>query len=511
MDSHVFIAGSFFLTEIAIIWIWYKFVYRKKNISSRSFWDYFRMLIGYYVFMLKYRMHPSAKNSRMDDLFEQYSKLRYSLFKKYVFGVLEIIFLPIIVAFMNRNIHFSGAPFFIFIAGLGTFLDRLKKSRIELTSLLNESQVFLFKFNQKKAARGAFETTKREHKDTEKYEKKQNIILKTGIVMLIITCGSISMLLALKDTMDMFRSAMSGVFRIGDVFMSPPFIAMVLITLLLYGVLGLLDGEFVDEVKKRRSYRKRLKTSDEIRVWVNEENIEELKDWLDEVLHMCRMLHIKEIGIGIGDLHTKKVVCFVSEEQMPRIIIGREVFVKAQNYGSKAQFDIIKLLLAHELVHIHYRDPKWMKKVSGIALIYIVLTLFLAYCACKSLDTVIIEISAFLMLNGLVFYMICDERYWKQVLEFRADRIGMAVSNTSPAILEAALYCTAEEQSNDERNSDVGFIHGIYQKRIEQQVHPDVKRRVFEAERGKPWRLREYFRYYRLISWSVITGKGWKI
>lgn len=510
---NLFIGSSFFLLEIIIIWICYTFIYKKKNTSNRSFWFFVRMLIGYYLFMLKYRFQSSMKNCEMDDFLQQYSELRYLIFEKSALGIAEIIGLPFIVVFMIRCFSFPGISFLIYLAGLGVFLESLKESRIVLMSLLNESQKFLFKFDRKKKYMRQEETTESEkHGTSEKQQKEKNRILKLVIVLLMIACADITMILLLRDMPEMLRKVISRTFHLKDTaYLSPFFIVMVFITLLLYIILQFLDEEFRNNIKQRRSYRKQLKVNDEIKVWVINENMEELSGWFDEILNMCGLLHIKEVKIAIDDLDAKKAVCVILEGQMPVIILGREVFAKSQKYEAQIHYGIIKLLFAHELVHIHYNDTKWMRKVSGIALLYIGFSLFVIYLAAKSQNAVILGIAVFLVLDYFVFYKMCDERYWKQVLEFRADRIGMAVSNTSPAILEEALRCTAEGEINDEKKNDTGILHRIYQNRVEQQVHPSIKRRIYEAKREKPWSLREYFRYLWLISWNVIVRKGWKI
>ena len=81
----------------------------------------------------------------------------------------------------------------------------------------------------------------------------------------------------------------------------------------------------------------------------------------------------------------------------------------------------------------------------------------------------------------------------------------MAISNTTPAILEEALRCTAETEIKDA--NDRGFFNRMYRGWIEQKVHPDVERRIYEAKRGQKWCITEYFRYL----WLINTGKGWQI
>ena len=504
---YLFIGFSFFLSELIIIWICYELIYRKKNISGISFWNFIRKVLEYYLFMLKYRR--SLKAQEMNDFLQQNSELRYELLEKSVFGVGSVIFLPIIVVLMSRYIIFPGAVGFFYVAGLGVLLRNLKEARIVLMYLLNESQKFLFKFSRKKEhlLEGNI-SERKEDKISEKYPGKR--VFHVVVVLVTLTCGNVVLFLMIRDAYHMLINTMSGTVELKELaFCSPMFISLVFISLLLYCMLWFLNEDFRRKLKQKRSYKKHLRTNKETVIYMRQENSEVLRGWLDDILDICFLLRIKEVLIGIQDLEAKKVISAVSKMQMPEIAIGEEVFQKSQGQGPQMQYDIIKLLIAHELVHIHYNDAKWMKKVYGIHLLYIAIVFALILYGSRVQSAAVLWIIVFLILIWIIFFPFRNKRYWQQVNEFRADRIGLAVSNTSFVVLKEALLCTAEEYDVKEKKGR--GLYKIYQYLVEQRVHPDVKRRILEAQREKKWGLSEYFRYLWMISRNFITGKGWQI
>lgn len=508
-----FLTGfSFFLAELVILWLCYHSIYRKSNTSSKSLWDFIRALSGYYSFMLAYRWRYRGKDPDMDQFLQKHQDLRNQMYLSGLTGMAEVVVLPFLIVWVIRYLNIAGIGFLVYAAGLGTLLGSLKEYRIMIMSLLNESQKFLFQFTRKK---------KHMKKEQARASKKQNAQKKwhwnknmTGqmiVIVLLIICADIVAIRMLKDMPQMMRNFLKGSMQLkSTVFFSPVFVVLAVSILILYFIFRFLDEEVREYYRQKRSYRRYLKALDEIRIWTaDEKSKEEIESWLDEILYMCGLLRIWEIKIGIDDLHTKKVVSICMDTQMPVIIIGRDVFQKSQRYEARIHHDMIKLLFAHELVHIHYQDTKWMKKVCGWALFYIGVSLAAIYYAARLQSTVFYWIAVLLCLCYLLFHRVTDERYWKQVMEFRADRIGMAVSGTSPDILEKALQCTTEGDNGEENQEKKGVLHKIYKKNV--VIHPDYRRRVKEAQRNRPWGIGEYFRYLWLISRNVMLGKGWKI
>ena len=108
-----------------------------------------------------------------------------------------------------------------------------------------------------------------------------------------------------------------------------------------------------------------------------------------------------------------------------------------------------------------------------------------------------------------------DERYWGQVKEFRADRIGKAISQTSSDTFKnfSDFLMDTHRYSVDKMNFGKDVWREIYQGYIEVENHPSLERRMMELKRGKNWGRLEYVRYATIFRWrlSPLCGKGWKL
>lgn len=507
---NLFVWASFFLSEMLIIFVCYHFIYKKKNLSNWSFLHFLKLLIGYYVFIIRYRLRLIQRNCTMDDFLQKNGSLRYMLFRYVFFGSFLSVFLPGAVVFLMNFLHFPFAAFIIYLAGLSVLIDRLRNLRVSLMYILNESHKFLFKFQrEKKQLR-----RKKEENEVEKDRTVRNqSIEKSKILMAapMAVCGSIVSILMIREIIKIGRTK---TFNLKDsVFSSPFFITVYLVFLIWLIVCYLMQNKIKDTIKQRISYRRSIKHKSDIEVWTTEENREELSIWADEIVRMCSLLNVKEIKIGIDNLDTKKMYSFAAGTQAPIIVIGREAFDRSQKLYREEHFEIIKMLIAHELVHIYYKDTKWMKKVGIIALLYIGSVIYALLVIAPKYNPVFgaAAVAALLILDKAVFAVLRDERYWNQVMEFRADRIGLAISNTWPEILEKALKCTAGNEEDDEKKEKENMIHSIYKREIEQHIHPRIERRIYEVKREVPWSLREYFRYLWIIGRNVLMRKGWRI
>lgn len=500
------IGGSFFLLEIVLVIVCYELIYRKRNVTNWTFGDFGKALIGYYFFVIKYTISSSKKNRDMDDFLEKNVDLRYALWEHTIFGGILLLFLPVIVAALIKHIQMPLINVIVYAAGLSVLLDHLKESRIKLTNILNESHKFLFRYKRirKQMKEGEKEEEAEDKELTKNTGKYRRAILVTVLLtlftyLLLITAGKNVILKFVTESYDLKQSTRSSLF--------PGILA------LFFLIAYLLYNGAVKKLRQKVIYRKHLRNKADIDVWTADENELGLENWVDETLRMCELLNIKEVGIELNDTGAKKVYSFVTNTHMPIIMIGSEVFIKSSKSYAENHFEIIRMMIAHELVHIHYRDALFMKKVYMAALIYI------GFAACAPIivaaNVNIILGSVFvLLLMGLditVFKILRDERYWKQVMEFRADRVGMSISGTSAEVLEKVLACSMEEGEENIGDVKNNIIQQIYQKEIMQQIHPGVGRRIYEAKRGKPWGSGEYFRYLWMISRNLLTGKGWSL
>ena len=182
-------------------------------------------------------------------------------------------------------------------------------------------------------------------------------------------------------------------------------------------------------------------------------------------------------------------------------------------YGQE-YMEIIKMLTAHELVHIYYKDTTWMRKVAALTLLFYGVMMALAVVGAERGNMVCVLIgTACIGLYCTIPRILSDERYWNQVKEFRADAIGMEISQTSAEVFEKAMNCVAEDEEEGSvgNKKKTGLLYWWYKRKVEQQIHPSMERRIYEARRGRKWGKREYIRYLWMICRNVFTGKGWKI
>lgn len=500
------IGFSFFFLEIVLALVCYQFIYRRRNITNWTLAYFLKTLVGYYFFIIKYTICSSTKNRDMDEFLDTNSDLRYALWEHTIFGCMLLLFLPVIAVILINYIQSPLMDVIVYIAGLSVLLDHLKQSRIELTNILNESQKFLFRFMKvRKQIKGGKKGETTEEKGSIKNIDKYRVAILIAVIFII--CNSLLILTVGKNIVIKILTGSYDLKHTTRIFPVSGILA------LFFLIANLLYNGSVSKLKQKVIYGKQLRNKADIEVWVLDENKLGLENWVDETLRMCELLNVKEVAIELDDTGAKKVYSFVSNTHMPIIMIGKEVFNKSSRIYPENHFEIIRMMIAHELVHIHYRDAKFMKKVYMIALIYIGFAAFTPFIVAANVNIIFGSILA-LLLMGLDFIflkILRDEKYWKQVMELRADRVGMSISGTSSELLEKVLACSNEEEEENIGKVKCDMIQQIYQKGIMQQIHPSARRRIYEARREKTWGSGEYFRYLWMISRNLLMGKGWKL
>lgn len=488
--------------------ICYKFIYQKKCTSNKSLFGFIRSLAGYYIFIVKYKHHRILKDQEMDAFLEKNDEFRHTLFQQCVLGMASVIILPSVTVFMICWFHAPGFSVLIFLAAASVWLDMLKKSRIIIMKQLNEGQVFLYKFEQKKKRLLNSQAVSKVQTKKNRIKIGKKAIVQIGIVWFMIACGELVLILMLKDTLE------GGIFDSRNIketiFASPVFITLWLLTGLSYTIYRLMDQEARDAIKRRFTYAKYIKNKSEIRVWASEE----IGDLMDEFLYMCGLLNIKEVKIVLSDLENKQVYSNVKNGQMPEINIGKDVFNKAKEFYQQEYKEIIKMITAHELVHIYFKDGmRAIRRYLLSLLVYgVMIALAVVGARCDNMVCLIIA-AAYLVFDCTIPRILRDDRYWNQVKEFRADAIGMEISQTSAEVFEKAMNCVVEDEEKDfvGNINKTNLLYWGYKCGVEQQIHPSMERRIYEARRGRKWEKGEYIRYLWLIGRNVFTGKGWKI
>lgn len=100
--------------------------------------------------------------------------------------------------------------------------------------------------------------------------------------------------------------------------------------------------------------------------------------------------------------------------------------------------------------------------------------------------------------------ILLDGHFRRQIMELRADRIGLEVSRVKTENACAALSYLEPTERGEKSNPFLGY----YKRYIAVETHPSLERRIKELKRGKRWGVMEYIRYLCLIKIRERIGLG---
>lgn len=460
--------------------------------------------------MFRYRTHLVPQDHDMDEFLRKNSMLRYELIRDIVFLAVLLFFLPGFAKFLR------SVPFFplmnmltkdilIYLAALSVLVRTFNENRIGLAKLVNEGWKFLHQFGLiKKRLKNKTCFIIKEKKSPSIHILNLSGILNIIPALLLILWSDLILIFILKNILS---RGVNRVFSFKDcIYLMSEFYIKGLVWIILFLIYKVTDKEVMLQLRQWAQYRKHLKRKSEIEV----QYTLELEETIPEILKMCALLNIKEIKIGVDDLITRKVISQAERGKIPVIVIDKRLFNKLRFEYPSEYWELIRLLVAHELVHIYYKDKTYMKKVYVILLLWLIVAFGVFHLLYSLNNFVFIIIGILKMtLEYYAIHILCDKRYWNQVMEFRADRIGMMISNTSPEILENVLTYIVEDDEDETKQNN--FLRKIYRNNAEQHIHPSAQQRINEVRREVPWRLGEYVRYLWKIGKNVLIGKGWRI
>lgn len=494
------------ILNLIIVWIVYQSIYKRLNRTNKSFFWMMKKSFGYYKFTFIYHLFDSRRWSEMDDFLQEQLKKR-CVFARAMIFILAYIFIAPLVASCFSIILDSF--FWIVLTGLAELSilkDAMVQYRSSLIIYLREFEIFLYQWDQKRKeglTKRKGNRTKRERLSVGGRTKISKIILSTmraedWIVIVIIILSAVLMGIIVKEILDTGLKAFlldgrSGFFPFQS---SLSKIALGILIFLVF------TYSFQDRRKKQKVEKVELEEKKIV-------HSSELDNWDDEIFRMCQELKIDNVRICV-ELDMKEAFSTI-EEKIPIIVIGKILFHYIQQYHKEDQFEMIKMILAHELVHIAYRDTIIIKrKFCYILLLFIFIIVGSGVIISLSSNMVIrsMTLIVFVLVMGISWRVVCEEKYWKQVMELRADRIGFAVSGISYEIFEKVLNCASSNTKKSfakERN----ILYKYYENYIAEKDHPSNERRLKEIERGKRWSSIEYIRYILLIRWNLLRKRGW--
>lgn len=283
-------------------------------------------------------------------------------------------------------------------------------------------------------------------------------------------------------------------------------------------------GVVIDAIILKREKGKNEKKISRKRNTVNWKKVKDsiiidsqLRQWKDDIFQMCEHLHIKSVHIQINN--SAKDIAEVTRQKdgVSYVQISKYYFEDMNQYFDVYLFKkVIMFIIGHELAHIYFHDR------SKCRTVIIRIAIFMGYMLCLR-ETAILLYKC--NLNGSIFYLIwallvisifvfivsiiIDARYWRQIKELRADRVGMEASGTLPNVFNAyASYCQYLNGNLGEKGNPIYFY---YEQYVEIKGHPSLETRSKELHRNKKWNITEHIRYCWIIRWKLWRHCGWKL
>ncbi len=235
----------------------------------------------------------------------------------------------------------------------------------------------------------------------------------------------------------------------------------------------------------------------------------ELAAWEQEIRQMCRILKIKRALFVVTDQRGLNAEAAMAEEKLPVIVCSERFLNMLSEKLGDMSSPAVRFLLGHELAHVYYkdiRDSAGLLRIWGVSFFLNVGAVIGVYQTKNYLLLVAVSCAVlFCAFFPLRLWM--DERCRKQIMELRADRIGMQVSNT-PVEVICALFDLFKSIDKEENKN---FLYQYYKGYVDVSEHISAEKRKREIMRGKKWCITEYARYMFCIQINLILFKGWKL
>ena len=232
----------------------------------------------------------------------------------------------------------------------------------------------------------------------------------------------------------------------------------------------------------------------------------------DDIVRMCNLLGICDIEIsetsGMGTI----AKAWWKKNEKSQIMLDGELVKRMEKQGDPQDVPIyIKLILAHESIHIYYKEPQSIINSIRKAALLSVGMWVLGVCIFLSG----IAVNFLLFIPGLVLimtsflydYICCDQRYWLQLQEIRADRKGIVLSGLpreKVLFINRVLYDLEQDRQKVE-----SVLYRFYVETAYSQGHIKIKRRQKALQLERNWGIYYYFWLFMEILKGKLKGEGW--
>lgn len=457
-----------YIVQFIIIFIWYKFILVKelkcKNIVQRSIRILFTQRKNIIICLLGWRNICEEREKAVRNIKKHLSKIFEATYLLIGYFVLGPIILKFFINYENKG-TIENLLYLPILCGLIIF--RLKvdtQNIIEIINAYTQNVMINLEYNPELLSFENFQ------KPVIKWNVKKVLIILISLFT-IITC--IVLIEQFKDS-----RVFQAIAVVGFVF------------------LIILESDI-------------MKTKNNIHIvdgiYVESYILDSVKE---DIENMCMQLGIKTLKCKITSIEEIYAESKIDDQGIPQINISNGFITEI--YGNNAR-DILLITIAHELGHIYYNDfeniskrVKFSNYAWIILMIFNILGLMLGLMIINSLIFIMI-ILLIMCIENVLGKVMCDERFWKQIAEIRADRLAINVCNSNKMVFVDFWKRYLEKQSKKETN----IIDNFYRKYIKIESHPSMEYRMELIEKREKWYWWEYLEHALVIMKWRITNRGW--
>lgn len=488
---YIVIAIIILFVEICLLNIWFTRIYLyEKRLSFSQFKGHVKQ---FYDYKNKYYKNQIIASDSMIKFLEE-KKYKYENFESILtslcIGLIiyaitgSLFFVPFL---LSKSKYVNWFSLFVLVIEVLLFRDLCYKFSKSVIKCLDEFNLFLYNFRIKLKNEKISEINQQNQKSDAK------VTWGTLIISIVIVIGCLLFMKKLEHSKlpIQFIKDSKSIFNI-DYKQNPTLIAILISIIFILIILLYFIKKKIFTSTKGIVYDKKFTS------------------WENDIKLICKKLQIKNVEIKVTyDIINETVSSCLKKDAVPQIRFCGYFWNDLEDHFKDDSFYYIVLfILGHELSHISSKDS--LNEVKSYFYQFLIVCFFIFLWIYRELNivfyTLVSRQPVFNIINlTMIGFMSCiyflfyktwsDERYWKQVCELRADRIGLQLSNISIDLFKKFM---AYSQNEIETEED---FHPLYETRI----------REMEKYQNMKWKVKDYLRYTWEFAWNLRIHKEWRL